>query len=101
MAKKKSTTFDSALLKKLCEIQAASGHEKALKDFLLHYINKEKKKWKNNVEIIEGEHLQDCFLLKFGKPRTAIFAHHKLGRGSGSCRTAAGRLAPLAIRGRI
>jgi putative aminopeptidase FrvX len=75
MAKKKSTTFDSALLKKLCEIQAASGHEKALKDFLLHYINKEKKKWKNNVEIIEGEHLQDCFLLKFGKPRTAIFAH--------------------------
>ena len=75
MAKKKSTTFDSALLKKLCEIQSASGHEKALKDFLLHYINKEKKKWKNNVEIIEGEHLQDCFLLKFGKPRTAIFAH--------------------------
>lgn len=75
MAKKKSTTFDSALLKKLCEIQAASGHEKALKDFLLHYINKEKKKWKNNVEIIEGEHLQDCFLLKFGKPRTAIFSH--------------------------
>ena len=75
MAKKKSTTFDSALLKKLCEIQAASGHEKTLKDFLLHYINKEKKKWKNNVEIIEGEHLQDCFLVKFGKPRTVIFAH--------------------------
>lgn len=74
MAKKKST-FDSALLKKLCEIQAASGHEKALKDFLLHYIKKEKKKWKYNVEIIEGEHLQDCLLLKFGKPRTAIFAH--------------------------
>lgn len=75
MAKKKSPTFDSALLKKLCEIQAASGHEKALKDFLLHYINREKKKWKYNVEIIEGEHLQDCFLLKFGKPRTAIFSH--------------------------
>jgi putative aminopeptidase FrvX len=75
MPKKKTPSLDLSLLKKLCEVQAASGHEKAMKDFLLAYIKKEKKKWKYNVEIIEGEHLQDCILLKFGKPRTAIFAH--------------------------
>src|SRR6478609_6771666 len=63
------------LLKQLCEIHAPSGHEKPLKDFLLQYIKKEKKKWKVQPEIIEGEEFQDCILLKFGKPRTAIFAH--------------------------
>jgi putative aminopeptidase FrvX len=63
------------LLKQLCETHAPSGHEKPLKDFLLHYIKKEKKKWKVQPEIIEGEGFQDCILLKFGKPRTAIFAH--------------------------
>ncbi|HZX73135.1 MAG TPA: M20/M25/M40 family metallo-hydrolase [Cyclobacteriaceae bacterium] len=63
------------LLKQLCEIHAPSGHEKPLKDFLLRYIKKEKKKWKVQPEIIEGEEFQDCILLKFGKPRTAIFAH--------------------------
>ena len=63
------------LLKQLCEIHAPSGHEKPMKDFLLQYINKEKKKWKVQPEIIEGDHLQDCILLKFGKPRTVIFAH--------------------------
>lgn len=63
------------LLKQLCEIHAPSGEEHTLKEFLLQYIQKEKKKWKVQPEIIEGEHFQDCFLLKFGKPRTAIFAH--------------------------
>jgi len=46
-----------------------------MKDFLLRYIKKEKKKWKTQPQIIEGEEFQDCFILKFGNPRTAIFAH--------------------------
>jgi putative aminopeptidase FrvX len=63
------------LLKQLCEIHAPSGNEIRMKEFLLKYIHKEKKKWKVNPTIFEGEPFQDCILLKFGKPRTAIFAH--------------------------
>ncbi len=63
------------LLKKLCEIHAPSGHEGPMKEFLRSYVKKEKKKWKVQPEIIEGEEFQDCLILKFGKPRTAIFAH--------------------------
>jgi putative aminopeptidase FrvX len=63
------------LLKKLCELQAPSGHEGPMKEFLLAYVKREKKKWNVQPEIIEGEEFQDCLILKFGKPRTAIFAH--------------------------
>jgi len=63
------------LLKKLCELPAPSGHEGPMKEFLLAYVKREKKKWNVQPEIIEGEEFQDCLILKFGKPRTAIFAH--------------------------
>ena len=62
------------LLKQLCEIAAPSGDEVAMKEFLLKYIRKESKKWKVKPEIFQDD-LQDCLVLKFGKPRTAIFAH--------------------------
>lgn len=75
MVNKKTNEQNWGLLKQLCEVQAPSGHEKPLKNFLLQYIKKNKKNWKYKPQIIEGEHLQDCFLLKFGNPRTAIFAH--------------------------
>lgn len=64
-----------ALLKQLCEVQAPSGHEAPLKEFLLQYVKKEKKKWSVQPEIFHGEGLQDCLILKFGKPRTVIFVH--------------------------
>ena len=63
------------LLKKLCEIHAPSGNESPMKEFLLAYTKKEKKNWKVQPEIIDGAEFQDCLILKFGKPRTAIFAH--------------------------
>jgi putative aminopeptidase FrvX len=63
------------LLKQLCEIHAPSGEEYRVKEFLLKYIQKEAKKWKSKPEIYHGEEFQDCIVLKFGKPRTAIFAH--------------------------
>ncbi|MBS1486992.1 MAG: M20/M25/M40 family metallo-hydrolase [Bacteroidetes bacterium] len=46
-----------------------------MKDFLLAYIKKEKKNWAVKPEVVEGEEFQDCLILKFGKPRAAIFAH--------------------------
>jgi putative aminopeptidase FrvX len=63
------------LLKQLCEVHAPSGEEYPMKEFLLKYIQKEKKHWKTKPEIYHGEDLQDCIVLSFGKPRTAIFAH--------------------------
>ncbi|MCB0379927.1 MAG: M20/M25/M40 family metallo-hydrolase [Flavobacteriales bacterium] len=63
------------LLQQLCEIQAPSGSEYTMTDFLLKYIKKEKKNWKVQPEILYGEDFQDCIILVFGKPRTAIFAH--------------------------
>src|SRR5689334_19970158 len=63
------------LLQDLCAIHAPSGEEGAVKQFLLRYIKSEKKNWKVKPQIIESEELQDCLILKFGKPRTAIFAH--------------------------
>lgn len=63
------------LLKQLCEIHAPSGEEHTLKEFLLKYIAREGKKWKSKPQVIHGEEFQDCIILRFGKPRTAIFAH--------------------------
>lgn len=63
------------LLKQLCEIHAPSGEESPMKEFLLKYIAKEKKSWKAKPTVIHGDEFQDCIILKFGKPRTAIFAH--------------------------
>lgn len=64
-----------SLLKQLCEIHAPSGEEVEMKNFLLQYISENKKNWKVQPEIIQGEGLQDCLMLVFGKPRTAVFAH--------------------------
>lgn len=63
------------LLKRLCEVHAPSGNEIKMKEFVLDYIEKEKSNWKVQPQIIAGEQFQDCFLLVFGKPRTAIFTH--------------------------
>jgi putative aminopeptidase FrvX len=63
------------LLKQLCSIRATSGDEKPMTDFLLKFINDNKSSWKTQPTIHVGNHLQDCIILSFGTPRTAIFAH--------------------------
>jgi putative aminopeptidase FrvX len=63
------------LLKQLCAIQAPSGNESALTSFLLTYIHKHKKSWAVTPKIYSGEGFQDCIILAFGKPRTAVFTH--------------------------
>lgn len=70
-----TSAIDTALLRQLCDVHAPSGEEFRMKEFLLQYIRKEKKKWKHPVEIIHGEDFQDALILRFGKPRTAVFAH--------------------------
>ncbi len=68
-------TTDYSLLKKMVGIHAPSGNESAMTEFLLNYIEKNKKHWKVQPEIYHGEGFQDCIVLKFGEPKTAIFAH--------------------------
>jgi putative aminopeptidase FrvX len=63
------------LLKQLCQIHAPSGNEVAMKTFLLDYIAQHQSKWKVQPEIVVGEDFQDSFMLVFGKPATAVFAH--------------------------
>ena len=71
----KKLTIDSKLLKQLCSIHAPSGEERAMRDFLIAYIKKASIGWKTKPQLIFGEEIQDCLIVKFGKPRTAIFAH--------------------------
>lgn len=63
------------LLEKLISIQGVSGDEAQIKDFILDYTEKNKKSWKNEPQIIHGKGFQDCLILVFGKPTTAIYAH--------------------------
>lgn len=68
-------TINTKLLKQLCEVHAPSGEEYALRDFLIAHIKKEVKIWAHKPQLFYGDGFQDCLMLKFGKPRTAIFAH--------------------------
>ena len=63
------------LLKSLCSVQAPSGNEVALKDFIIQYVQEHRAQWNVNPTIIAGEELQDSLILQFGKPRTAVVAH--------------------------
>lgn len=63
------------LLKEMCAIHAPSGNETAMTDFLLKYIDKHKKNWKVKPKLFSGDGFQNCIVMVFGKPTTAIFAH--------------------------
>ncbi len=73
--KKKNRGKDFSLLKQLCEIHAPSGKESPVRDFLINYIKKHSVNWHTKPTLFYGEEFQDCLIVKFGKPRTAIFAH--------------------------
>ena len=63
------------LLKKLCGIHSPSGDEQNISRFILNYIKINMSKWVIEPEIFSGHGFQDCIILKFGNPKTAIFAH--------------------------
>ena len=46
-----------------------------MKEFLIEHVHEKKSKWAVQPDIIAGPELQDCLMLKFGNPRTAVFAH--------------------------
>ena len=66
---------DVKLIRDLCKVFAPSGDESLMKAFVLDYVQSNQENWKVVPEVTHGVGFQDCILLKFGKPRTAIFAH--------------------------
>lgn len=62
-------------LKQLLLLQSTSGDEHEISAAILSYIISEKSSWKVIPEIFHGGDFHDCILLKFGSPRTAVFAH--------------------------
>ncbi|MEM6522560.1 MAG: M20/M25/M40 family metallo-hydrolase [Bacteroidota bacterium] len=67
--------LDIQLLKNLCTVHGTSGDEGPVKDFIIKYIENNCRSWAVVPEIHHGEGFQNCIILKFGDPRTAIFAH--------------------------
>ncbi|MCS5664084.1 MAG: aminopeptidase [Flavobacteriales bacterium] len=67
--------MDFSLLKDLQAIHAPAGNEAPLRDFVIDYVEKNKANWKVQPDLVYGDGFQDCLILRFGNPRTAIFAH--------------------------
>ncbi len=63
------------LLKKLISIHAPSGNESMMTEFLLEHIHKNSKNWSVKPQIFSGDGFQNCIVLVFGKPKTAVYAH--------------------------
>jgi putative aminopeptidase FrvX len=63
------------LLKQLTEIRGVSGDESLIKDFIIEYVSNNAAAWKVKPKVISGDGFQDCVILVFGKPTTAIYAH--------------------------
>ncbi|MFN3405807.1 MAG: M20/M25/M40 family metallo-hydrolase [Cytophagaceae bacterium] len=63
------------LLHQLCAIHGPSGNEIRVKEFIIDYVKKNSPGWKVVPQLVMNEDLQDCLMLVFGRPRTAIFAH--------------------------
>ena len=63
------------LLFELLKLKSVSGDESDISTFILSYVSSNLSKWDNEPIVFSGENFHDCILLKFGNPRTAIFAH--------------------------
>ncbi len=67
--------MDTALLKELCQLHGPSGDEAEINKFLLNYVHSHASSWRCAPEVFYGDGFQNCIILKFGNPKTAIFAH--------------------------
>lgn len=68
-------TIDYTLLQQLCAVRAASGDERRMTEFVLQHIEQHKNTWKKQPQVFAGDGFQDCIVLIFGNPKTAVFAH--------------------------
>ncbi len=62
-------------LNEILEKRGVSGDEHEISLFIIDYVLQRKENWKVVPEIYYGDGFQDAIVLKFGQPRTAVFAH--------------------------
>ena len=62
-------------LYELLSTPSVSGDEATISQLIHKYVVQRSKHWRVSPEIYFGEEFHDCLLLKFGTPRTAVFAH--------------------------
>ncbi len=67
--------METELLKQLIETRGVSGDESRVRDFIIDHVEKNASNWKCKPQRVYGDGFQDCLILIFGKPRTAIYAH--------------------------
>lgn len=72
---KRKFKINLKLLKELTSLHTPTGEEEKGVDFLLKYINKNKRTWKHKPKIIHNENTKNNIILVFGKPKTAIMSH--------------------------
>lgn len=63
------------LLQQLVSVHATSGNEGTMKELILEYVSTQSHAWKTKPQVVSGDHFQDCVILVFGTPRTAVYAH--------------------------
>jgi len=66
---------DLKVLEFLCKIHSPSGEELAMRDYLLDYFTAKSSSWKSQPKLVFGDEFQDCLMLIFGEPKTAVYAH--------------------------
>lgn len=66
---------DLSLLEQLCRIHAPSGNETNMTQVILQYIENKKLSWMQQPKVFSGNDFQNCVILVFGQPRTAVYAH--------------------------
>lgn len=62
-------------LKEILRKRGVSGDEHEFASFIVQYVLKRKGEWKVTPEVFFGGEFQDNIILKFGNPRTVVFAH--------------------------
>ena len=61
------------LLKELCEIRSTSGDEEKIKNYLINYINTNKKKWKTQPILHYGNNFQDNIIMCLAPQKQQYF----------------------------
>jgi len=67
--------MDVELLKKLTSIPGTSGDESGISDFVKQWFEDRMEDFVVKPKIYSGDHFQDCLVVVFGEPRTAVYAH--------------------------
>ncbi len=63
------------ILLEILKKRGVSGDEYELSAFIADYVLQRKGEWKVQPEVYHGGIFQDNIILKFGNPKTAVFAH--------------------------